>query len=859
MLANEGLALGGFAADTMHMARLWDSSLSKANSAMAAAARAAAAEASGADAPAAAAFATAPRDGGGADEDGDEDEDEEGAAASGYSLASLTSALLPRMAKRPMKELFGVAKTKRDGSQSKVSVLPDTLELQQQAASRARFIEYSAHDARATWHLRNELDRRLRGMKWGVSAANGGASATMSEYYDEFIRPFGELLAEIEATGFKVSVERLPAVQQQAEAALGEAERTFRAWAGQQCPHARYMNIGSSAQLSQLLFAPRRAASASGRAPPPELLLPPTTLKSLCEWVPAEVVVQVLGEARAATLADAAADGASALLGGGAEFGGAYAEPPRAVGRPVVGPAKRGPKALALPLSRAFKVEITDEMRATMVAEVDALEGRLVEAARARNCAVPSPAKLAAARDKAIRALARRKHTEIWLSGLGVPAPKLTKAGTPSTSAAVLSELVKSGVVRAHVELAQGAAAAAEAEVALGALMEVSALETMLASFIRPLQELPDRAGRVHSSLNLTTETGRLSSRCPNLQNQPALEKDRFLIRDMFTCEPGNALIVADYEQLELRLLAHMTDCRSMLEAFRLGGDFHSRTAMGMYPEIRAKVERGELLIERERNADGTVVDATKEVPLIKDACANERKKAKVLNFSIAYGKTARGYGARACARERARERGRRATARRPPRSAAPESSACSARETDLAVLRATALGVTAFARLLAAALTATSARLAPPACAHLRLPSPPPLAPHACARLRAQARAGLEGDRRGGRGDARALVRGPSRGAQVAGGDHRDGDAHGLRQDLLRKVPEAAGHPQQVARRALAQQARRDQHARAGDGGGRRDDRDDQGAHCPPARATRLSTRALCRATLALTAVGTR
>jgi DNA polymerase-1 len=60
---------------------------------------------------------------------------------------------------------------------------------------------------------------------------------------------------------------------------------------------------------------------------------------------------------------------------------------------------------------------------------------------------------------------------------------------------------------------------------------------------------------RVHCSLNINTETGRLSARRPNLQNQPALEKDRYGIRKAFIAEPGKSLIVADYGQLELRLL----------------------------------------------------------------------------------------------------------------------------------------------------------------------------------------------------------------------------------------------------------------------------------------------------------------
>lgn len=54
-----------------------------------------------------------------------------------------------------------------------------------------------------------------------------------------------------------------------------------------------------------------------------------------------------------------------------------------------------------------------------------------------------------------------------------------------------------------------------------------------------------------------------------------------------------NTLIVADYGQLELRVLAHLTNCKSMLDAFKSGGDFHSRTAMGMYGHIQEAIEAG--------------------------------------------------------------------------------------------------------------------------------------------------------------------------------------------------------------------------------------------------------------------------
>ncbi len=55
---------------------------------------------------------------------------------------------------------------------------------------------------------------------------------------------------------------------------------------------------------------------------------------------------------------------------------------------------------------------------------------------------------------------------------------------------------------------------------------------------------------------------------------------------------------MADYGQLELRILAHMTKCRSMIDAFEKGGDFHSRTALGMYTYIQDAIKKGEALLE---------------------------------------------------------------------------------------------------------------------------------------------------------------------------------------------------------------------------------------------------------------------
>ncbi|TKW08718.1 hypothetical protein SEVIR_6G042200v4 [Setaria viridis] len=176
---------------------------------------------------------------------------------------------------------------------------------------------------------------------------------------------------------------------------------------------------------------------------------------------------------------------------------------------------------------------------------------------------------------------------------------------------------------------------------AIAALCEICSIDSLISNFILPLQgdHISCAEGRIHCSLNINTETGRLSARTPNLQNQPALEKDRYKIRQAFVAAPGNSLIVADYGQLELRILAHLTNCKSMLDAFKAGGDFHSRTAMNMYQHIRDAVDEKKVLLEWHPQPG----QEKPPVPLLKDAFGAERRKAKMLNFSIAYGKTAVG------------------------------------------------------------------------------------------------------------------------------------------------------------------------------------------------------------------------
>ena len=75
-----------------------------------------------------------------------------------------------------------------------------------------------------------------------------------------------------------------------------------------------------------------------------------------------------------------------------------------------------------------------------------------------------------------------------------------------------------------------------------------------------------------------------------------------------------------------------------MIKAFEEGGDFHSRTALGMFPNIQKEMQEGLILLEKTNDPN------KKNIPLLKDKFQNERKKAKTMNFSVAYGKTSYGF-----------------------------------------------------------------------------------------------------------------------------------------------------------------------------------------------------------------------
>lgn len=105
-------------------------------------------------------------------------------------------------------------------------------------------------------------------------------------------------------------------------------------------------------------------------------------------------------------------------------------------------------------------------------------------------------------------------------------------------------------------------------------------LSKLKSTYVDTLADLAEKHGRIHTSYVQTgAATGRLSSRDPNLQNIPIREEEGRKIRSAFTASPGNLLISADYSQIELVVMAHLSGDSNLMQAFRDGVDIHRRTA----------------------------------------------------------------------------------------------------------------------------------------------------------------------------------------------------------------------------------------------------------------------------------------
>jgi DNA polymerase-1 len=165
-----------------------------------------------------------------------------------------------------------------------------------------------------------------------------------------------------------------------------------------------------------------------------------------------------------------------------------------------------------------------------------------------------------------------KQVAQILFDQLGLPVIERTKTG-PSTSARVLSELAVKHPLP-------------------GKLIEYRELEKLLNTYIERLPEaINPETGRIHTSFHQTsTATGRLSSSDPNLQNIPIRTEIGERIRRAFVAPEGSLLIGADYSQIEIRLLAHLSGDEALIEAFKEGKDLHRMTASRIFAIPEKKV-----------------------------------------------------------------------------------------------------------------------------------------------------------------------------------------------------------------------------------------------------------------------------
>ena len=185
---------------------------------------------------------------------------------------------------------------------------------------------------------------------------------------------------------------------------------------------------------------------------------------------------------------------------------------------------------------------------------------------------------------------------EILFTKLGLPVKKKTPSGTPSTDEEVLSELALDYPLPK-------------------ALLEARQLAKLKGTYTDKLPRMINaETGRVHTSFaQAVAVTGRLASSDPNLQNIPVRSAEGRRIRAAFVAPAGKRIVSADYSQVELRIMAHLSEDERLLEAFAQGEDVHRATAAEIFGLTPLEVG------------------------------ADQRRVAKVINFGLIYGMSAFG------------------------------------------------------------------------------------------------------------------------------------------------------------------------------------------------------------------------
>jgi DNA polymerase-1 len=185
---------------------------------------------------------------------------------------------------------------------------------------------------------------------------------------------------------------------------------------------------------------------------------------------------------------------------------------------------------------------------------------------------------------------------EILYEKLGLPVIKKTPKGQPSTAESVLQELSLDFPIVQEI-------------------LSYRAISKLKSTYTDKLPKMVNsNTGRVHTSYHqAVTATGRLSSSDPNLQNIPIRSEEGRRIREAFIAPEGYKILAADYSQIELRIMAHLSKDKGLMDAFAKGQDIHQATAAEIF-------------------------DAN-----IEDVTANQRRSAKAINFGLIYGMSAFG------------------------------------------------------------------------------------------------------------------------------------------------------------------------------------------------------------------------
>ncbi|WCN11703.1 DNA polymerase I [Marinomonas mediterranea] len=184
---------------------------------------------------------------------------------------------------------------------------------------------------------------------------------------------------------------------------------------------------------------------------------------------------------------------------------------------------------------------------------------------------------------------------EILFEKQGLPVIKKTPKGQPSTAEPILQELAE------NYELPR-------------LIMEHRSLAKLKSTYTDKLPEMIQHTGRIHTSYHqAVTATGRLSSTDPNLQNIPIRTQEGRRIRQAFVAPEGHKLVAADYSQIELRIMAHLSQDKGLLDAFAHDEDVHKATAAEVF----------EVAVE--------------------EVSAEQRRRAKAINFGLIYGMSAFG------------------------------------------------------------------------------------------------------------------------------------------------------------------------------------------------------------------------